>query len=71
MALYSLPSKQHDEEQLDVTVSVLEESKSAVAPSSSKKEGLVLLMLCLFRGPIRVSSYHFCLPEPTRGRKVD
>ena len=41
-SLSSLPSKQHDKERLDVTISVVEESNSPVESSSSKKEGPVL-----------------------------
>ena len=42
LALESLPSEKWPEAQLDVTVSIIEESKSHGKPSSSKKEGLVL-----------------------------
>ena len=39
LALDSLSSEQHDGEWLDVTISVVEESKSPMESSSSKREG--------------------------------
>ena len=45
LALVTLPIEMQPRAKLDVTILVIEESKSHIEPSSSKKEGLVLKQL--------------------------